>query len=156
MYVSWSWSYIIIIFVFSTSMLDPSYKCYFLHCDQWPSQVAAANHSEKVQWMEDIAETVQVFITIIFYPHHSHHNLNFVENIFLLIPVSFLLHNDHSMHNYYNDHNYHSMHGNGALIRHRRQTSMLPIFCQYFLQLFCPWLHNWQLFCQLSFYMIIL
>ena len=29
------------------------------------SQVAAANHSEKVQWMEDIAETVQVHSKII-------------------------------------------------------------------------------------------
>ena len=32
---------------------------------QCSDQVAAANHSEKVQWMEDIAETVQVFFMII-------------------------------------------------------------------------------------------
>ena len=129
MYVSWSWSYIIIICVISTSMLDPSYKCYFPHCDhpRWPLQTTRRKFSG---WKTSPRQCR--FSSPSFYPHHSHHNRNFVENIFLLIPVSFLLHNDHSMHNYYNDHNYHSMHGNGALIRHRRQTSMLPIFCQYF------------------------
>ena len=43
--------------------------------------MAAANHSEKVQWMEDIAETVQVFFMII---------ITFINIIVVVFIITFM------------------------------------------------------------------
>ena len=48
---------------------------------QCSDQVAAANHSEKVQWMEDIAETVQVFFMII---------ITFINIIVVVFIITFM------------------------------------------------------------------